>query len=279
MANHIDSNTTNNTGLISFFKRIWQHRNLAFTVGYAELQQTVFRYPLSYLWWLLDPIFLMICYVFLVEVLGRGVERDGVPFYLYVSVGVLQWHWTSSCISGSLRLVTQYAAQITQINFPIYTLVIARFIKETVLYLIGTMVLLIILLIWGKFANISWVYLPFMIILHGLFLFSVMSFLAAIGVFIPDLEKLLPFILRLWFFATPILYESKMLLKKLPADVAYIYKLNPMVYLAENYRGAVLFSEIPSLSGAPELILTTLVIWAISIWLFKNNEPYFSRYL
>jgi ABC-type polysaccharide/polyol phosphate export permease len=263
---------------VDFFSNVWKRRSLAITVGYAELQQTVIRYPLSYLWWLLDPLLLMVCYVVLVTVLGRGFERDGVPYYLFVSAGILPWFWTITCVNSSLRLVIQYAAPITQINFPIYTLVIARFIKETALYLVGLLIFLSFLLLWGSLSA-NWLYVPLILLLHGFFIISVMTFFAAIGVFIPDLEKLLPFILRLWFFITPILYEANMLLNKLTPELGRLYMLNPMAYISENMRAVLLFSQPMQFDGIVEVISISFAIWFLSIWLFIKNEPNFSRHL
>ena len=260
-------------------KRFWDHRWLTFSLTYAELQQTVIRYPLSYFWWLLEPVLLLCCYVFLVTVLGRGGPRDGVPFFLFVFVGILPWFWTTRCVSGGLNLITQYSGPITQIPFPKLTLIVARYFHETILFIIGNGITITLLYIYGLWPTVYWLYWPLLLFLHSLLLLTLMLFFSAFSVSLPDVGKLMPFILRIWFYGTPILYEVNMLKDNLSSLLVNAILFNPLAYLSISYRDILLFDKAPDMSMYWKWLVVLIITLIIGMAYFIKREKYFARYL
>lgn len=263
----------------SYFKTFWDHRWLTFSLAYAELQQTVIRYPLSYLWWLLEPILLLCCYVFLVTVLGRGGARGGVPFFLFVFIGILPWHWTTKSVSGGINLIAQYSGPITQITFPKLTLIVARYFHVTILFIIGNSITITLLFIFGFWPNINWLYWPFLLFLHSILLFALMLYFSAQAVSMPDLAKFMPFILRIWFFGTPILYDIDMAKSHIPQKVLLAIKLNPLAYLSVSYRDILLHNKAPDMHAYVVWLVVLMLMLAICLFYFIRRERYFARYL
>lgn len=264
------------TGYLADFLR---HRWLTVTVARSELLQTVMRYPMRYVWWLLEPLLLMLCYVFLVNVLGRGGPRDGVPFYVFVAVGILPWYWTVSCLSGSASIIMQYSGPITQIKFPTLTLIVARFFHETFLYIISQIVLLALLFFAGFWPNVNWLYWPLLFIIHGVFILALMFFISATSVYIPDLIKFIPFIVRLWFYGTPILWDIGMSKKFLNPTARILIESNPMAYMSISYRKILLFNEAPNMSHFLFWTAVFLFLFILFSTYYIFREKSFARYL
>lgn len=261
--------------LISF----WNHRWLTMTVAKSELRHTVVRYPMRYVWWILEPLLLLLCYVFLVNVLGRGGPREGVPFYVFVAVGILPWYWTVSCLTGSATIITQYSGPITQIKFPTLTVIVARFFHETLLYLISQIVLLALLFFAGFFPNIHWLWWPLLFFAQAIFILSLMFLISATSVYLPDLTKFIPFIVRLWFYGTPILWDIGMSKKFLTPTLQMLLDANPMAFMSISYRKILLFNEsidLIHLSWWLALFVFLFIIFSI-YYIFREKS--FARFL
>lgn len=271
------------SGLLSqlktYFHEFYRHRWLTITVAYSELQNSVIRYPMRYAWWILEPLLLLLCYVFLVKVLGRGGPRNGIPFYLFVFVGILPWFWTVKCISGATTLIIKYSGPISQIRFPVMTLVFSHFLYQTILYLASQSVLLVFLFSYSLWPNINWLYWPLLFITHSLLILAIMPFISAFSVFVPDIAKFVPFIVRLWFYGSPILWELKGSLDKFPKALQILYEFNPMTYIFITYRNILLFNQPPSLLNMFYWSLLFLVLLIFSIIFFIKKEKSFARYL
>lgn len=263
----------------SYFRWFWEHRWLTVSLANAELQQTVIRYPLSYLWWLLEPVLMLGCYVFLVTALGRGGARGGVPYYVFLFLGVMPWYWTTRCVSGALNLMGAYAGPITQIKFPKLTLIAARFFHETVLFLIGNSITLVLLFSNGKWPGVSWLFWLLLVALHSLLILALMLFFSALSVSLPDLAKMMPFVLRLWFYATPILYEVNMAKAHLSTKMMLTITFNPMAYLTISYRDIFLLHRPPDMHEYFIWLLVCIVLLISGVFFFIRRERNFARYL
>jgi len=265
--------------LKSYLRELYRYRWLTITVAYSELQNSVIRYPMRYLWWFLEPLLLLLCYVFLIKVLGRGGPRNGVPFPLFIFVGILPWFWTIKCISGASTLVSKYSGPISQIRFPILTLIFALFIYQTLLFLASLVVLVSVLLAFSYWPNVNWLYWPLIFFVHSLLILTILPPVTAFSVFVPDISKFLPFILRLWFYGSPILWDMDMAKSHLSPALKTLFICNPISFIFTSYRDILLYNKSPDIHSLLCWLLVLIFLAALSMIFFINKEKSFARFL
>ena len=98
---------------------------------------------------------------------------------------------------------------------------------------------------------------------------------AALAVFVPDMRHFVPFGMMIWMYATPIFYP----LAIVPERLHWLYQLNPMTYLVEAYRGAVLEHQAPSLATLGVFCAASIAVFIAGYWAFNRLKYEFADVL
>ena len=100
-------------------------------------------------------------------------------------------------------------------------------------------------------------WLPVLIVPQLLLAAGLCWFLSALGVFVRDLGQIIGFLLTLWFFLTPICYAES---TKIPASVARLLGLNPILVLVRGYRAIFLEGHAPAFGADTAQVLAEFKI-------------------
>jgi homopolymeric O-antigen transport system permease protein len=100
------------------------------------------------------------------------------------------------------------------------------------------------------------------------------TFVAAINVRYRDIGVVLPVLIQLWMFASPVLYPARLVRDAWPR--AYrLYELNPIVGLVEGFRSA-LFGRAFEWSSLGRTAVIALLILIVSAYFFRRVERGFA---
>ena len=69
----------------------------------SNLKTEVANSYLNWLWWILDPLFFMLVYVFIVEIVFKTNEQN-LP--VFVMIGITTWNFFNSTVSSSVKLIS-----------------------------------------------------------------------------------------------------------------------------------------------------------------------------
>jgi lipopolysaccharide transport system permease protein len=107
-----------------------------------------------------------------------------------------------------------------------------------------------------------------------LFALAVSLFLSALQVRFRDIGVGLPLLLQIWMFATPVIYPLSAVAKssRLPAGAKFVYNLNPMVGIVENFRRVVLQGLPPDRVSLGLAVGVSLVLLPLAYAFFKRTE-------
>lgn len=262
---------------IKYLRWTYTKRHLISVITKTQLKQSISNTKLSYLWWLLDPTMNFLCFVFLVAVLHRGGHggRYHIPYPLHIISALFPWYFTKKCISASANTWGSYRGIISQIRFPYLTLILSNLFSELVLFCTGFLIIFGICLIYGYHPRITWLLIPAVMVLHAISLTGLMLINAVLSFLILDYKKLLPFLMRFWFYLSPALWSITML----PARFQKLILLNPMSILFTDYRQLLLFGKIPDLKLNCIYLLCSLVLLLTGLIIFVRKEPYINRYI
>lgn len=236
----------------------------------SELSVNISNTYLGYLWWLLDPLFYMLIYVFVVVVVFR---RGGPDFPIFVFCALLSWKWTATVVSKSSTAIKSKANILKQIYLP---KIIIPFINTSV-GLIYYLFSLIMLFIMMPFFNITFTWhiiesIP-VIIVHFLFLLGFTSVLSHIGVYVSDLKNILTVFTRFWFYMSPGLYS----IEDLPSWSRNIMYLNPMATFYTSYRNVFMYGKSPQYLLLLVWLVVSLGLIVLSIKLFKKHDTNYTK--
>lgn len=190
-------------------------------------------------------VFVQLLEIHLVDERYEGYLRENLPrgyeAYqpLLMACGLIPWLVSAEFVVRVTNSIIENGSLVKKIAFPSELLPVYLLGSYVVNLLI--MVGIFVVLTWaltGLWPPLIWLF-PMILITHTLFLLGIGYFLSAANVFIRDLKDLVPIIVNLWFFLTPIFYLKNMV----GEDKQWLYTMNPVAYLIDLYRWAFIMPE------------------------------------
>ncbi len=228
---------------------IWAHRELLYFFIWRDLKvrykQTIFGAA----WAVMQPVALMA--VFSVSI-GRiaGVGPAGVPYPLFVFAGLIPWTLFASSLTGASNSLVGGEAIITKVYFPRLLLPFASVGSFVLDFTISLGALAVLMAYYGVAPSIAVVWLPALTLMALVSALGVGTFLSAVNVRYRDVKYVVPFLVQLWMFGSPVVYTSTLIPERWHA----LYALNPMTGVVEGFRWALIGGPRPD-----ELILVSAV--------------------
>jgi lipopolysaccharide transport system permease protein len=249
---------------------VWVHRELLYFLIWRDLKvrykQTIFGVT----WVALQPLLMTMVFTM---VLGRLVRlpSNGIPYAVFAYAGLMIWIFFSGAISITSNCLVGNAHLITKVYFPRLIIPIASIAARVVDLLVSFAIMFVLLLLYRIPLSSQMLMVPAIILLVSLFALAFGLWTSAVNVKYRDVGLVLPVLIQLWMFVSPIVYP----LQSIPAKWRLVYSLNPIAGIVENFR-ASLFGyafDWPSLAIAAGVTLTLLVYAAYA---FQAREKTFA---
>lgn len=253
----------------NFFKTVANYKDLIWHLVFFDLKSNVARTYFGILWWIVDPILYMLVFYFLVEII---LQRGGPNYSVFLFTALIPLKWTMSSMVDSTSSISSKVSILNQIYVPKYIFVIVSLGINTVKFFIGLVVLLLFLLVYGISVSPNIIYLPLIILVHGLFLFGSMLILAHVGIFIKDVKNMMQYFTRMLYYLSPVLFS----IESVPGNLSKYLYLNPLTTLFESYRNVLMYNEQPQLLGLLCIFIVAIILLTIGI---ITMEKYDKKYI
>jgi len=253
--------------ILSGVKTLVGYRDLLYTLTLFRL---VIRYKqsvLGWIWAILQPLLTMMVYTFVFSRVAN-IKSEGMPYTLFVFSGLLPWLFFSSAVSNAISGLVGYSHLLTKLHFPREIIPLSYVLASLVDFGIACIILSGLMVCYR--VPISWKILdalPVIVILVG-FTSAIALFLSSIQVRIRDIAVVLPVLLQVGVFVTPVVYS----INAVPARFHHLYLLNPIASLIENFRRVVLLGVGPDISMLVSSGAITLCCLFLAYGFFKATE-------
>jgi len=228
------------------------------------------------LWAFLLPLFTVaIFYVVFARILQvRIPELSGENgYFFYLLAGLLPWLSLSDGLSRASSALVAQEQFLQKIVFPIAILPATALLSSLLPQLIGTVILLLLLLVFGN-LSLSLLLWPLVFICQLVLSLGLAFALAIVSVHVRDIIQLMPVVLQIFFYATPILYPKSMI----PESYHVFFLFNPIAGLMEAYQAVFLGVGLP-LDTLISLLIWTLLLGGGGWLLFRALKPTLGDYL
>lgn len=192
-------------------------------------------------WALIQPIAMAaILFIFFGLLMGMNAKVSPTPYLVFVLAGVLPWTLFESAITASSNSVVSNANIVRKVYFPRLIIPLAATGAPLIDYTIGFVVLLIAMLVLSVPVTSSIFLVPVMIASLLIGVLGIGVLMSAITVAYRDFRHLLPFMLKLLFFLTPVIYPVTII----PAGYRWLLSLNPVGGTIAALRSVILGTPI-----------------------------------
>jgi len=219
-------------------------------------------------WAVLTPVMLMLVFT-LVFQHGAHVTTAGEPYPLFAYLGLLPWTFFSTSVSQGVLAIVGNNALLNKVYFPREVFGIAKVVVALTDMAISALVLIIL---FGINAFVPkptsfWV-VPLMLIMLT-FTSGLAIFLSGVSVYLRDIRQLVPILLQLGLFVTPVAYDLTFIPSSLRA--AYV-AVNPLGAVIDGFRRSVLLGKPPHAGLTLIAAASSLVYFAAGYAAFKRME-------
>lgn len=223
------------------WRGLLRHRDLLIVLALRDIKVRYKQAVLGVGWALIQPIAMaLILYAFFGVLLGLNEQVAPTPYLVFVLAGVLPWMLFESAVTASSNSVVANAAIIRKVYFPRLIIPLSAVGAPLIDYTIGLAVLLTAMLALGVAFSWSLMLVPALIVSTVLAVLGVGILLAALTAAYRDFRHIVPFLLRLMFFMTPVIYPVAIV----PARWQWLLSLNPIGGTIAAFRSAVLGTPI-----------------------------------
>ena len=217
-------------------------------LGCRDVQTRYKGSVLGLLWSLITPIMTVALYTFLFSGIfhaqwGEDFARPGAPgegpahgqYALILFTGLMLHTFLADIMQRSGWVITQQANLVKKVVFPLHVLPAVVVFASCFQILVSLLVLLLGLVLSGQAVQWSWVSLPLLVLPLVILGLGVAWILAALGVFLRDLNQLMGWLIMALLFSAPVLYPLKTVSERMGT---WLY-LNPLTYMVEEWRHVI----------------------------------------
>jgi lipopolysaccharide transport system permease protein len=257
-------------GVFGTLSEVWSHRELLFFLTWKDIKVKYKQTGLGISWAILQPLLGMLLFTLLFGRVAK-LPSEGLPYPVFYYSSLLSWTYFSTAVILASNSVVSNTVLITKVYFPRILLPAASVAGAVLDLVIASVVLFALLFYYGMPVTPGLLFLPLVLLLLIVFTFSISQFLAALMVNYRDVKHALPFVVQLWFFASPVVYPLSMV----PADFRWIVSLNPMVGIIETTRALIADRPIPwEAVGISSGVAAAMLL--IGLWYFQRTERRFA---
>lgn len=219
---------------------LWSSRELLFLLAWRDIKVKYKQTALGAAWAILQPLTAMAIFS---AVFGRyaGVPSDGLPYPLFVYAGLLLWNYFAGAVANAGTSVVANAALVTKVFFPRILIPAGAALGGLVDLTIASLLLVGMMLRYGVAPSAAGLaLLPFLVLLLFLAAVGCGLWLSALNVEYRDFQYVIPFLVQIGLFVTPVIYPASLL----PERHRWLLALNPVSGIIEAFRAA-LFGHRP----------------------------------
>jgi homopolymeric O-antigen transport system permease protein len=250
---------------------LWTYRELGYLLAWRDVKVRYAQTALGALWAIIQPLTMMAIFAL---VFGRFAKlpSEGVPYTLFALAALVPWTFFASGLSASAQSLVRSEQLVSKIYFPRLLLPIGAAGSFLLDLAIGTVLLLALLPLYGMYPGVQTLTLPAIALLPLVCALAVGILFAALSVRYRDVAYIVPFLIQIWLFATPVAYSGTLL----PAELQSLIGLNPMAGAVEGFRWAVLETGSFPLKTLLLSTASCVVLLLVALIYFRRTERHFA---
>lgn len=240
------------------------YKDLLWILAWRDYKVRYAQTGLGFIWAFIQPIFTLLIFILVFNKVA-GVQTGEVPYPIYAQSGMVAWTYFSFLLSQAGSSIIGAQGMIKKIYFPRLVIPLSKAVVGLIDFGISFLLLIMLMFYYGYMPSGNIIFLPLFILIALIAGLGVGIWVSALTVRFRDFKHLLPFIVQLGMYATPIAYPAS----KVPDEYQTLYHLNPMAGVVEGFRWSIIGGDAPH----PMIYLSLAIVAAI----FISSVFYFNK--
>ncbi len=237
-----------------------------FILAYRDLRVRYAQTALGLLWAILQPLATLLIFTL---IFGRAIKVDtgSIPYPVYALSGMSAWAYFSFVMSQSGSSIIGAGEMVKKIYFPRLVIPLSKALVAIVDFLITLLLLIVLMFFYQVPISQNVLFLPVFFLLNVVGALGVGIWLSALTIRYRDFQHVVPFLVQIGLYATPIAYPVSMV----PEKYQWLYHLNPMTGIISGFRWS-LFGQEGFHAMTVLSFVMIFVLFISGVWYFKRME-------
>ena len=257
--------------MLTHLKELYRYRDLLFSLALRDIKVRYHQTILGIGWAVLQPLAFMLIFTLVFSKYGK-IDSDGSPYPVFSYTGLVPWTFFTAALGKAVNSVVANINLVKKIYFPREILPIGVILGCLVDFFIAFTLVVGLMVIYHVPASPQLIWLPWLIGIELALLISISLFASALNVFYRDIKYIVPLVVQLGLFVTPVIYSVSMV----PDHLRPWYMLNPMAVVIDGFRRVILHGQAPELQSLVVSTGVVLVLGMVAYRYFKQTEVKFA---
>jgi lipopolysaccharide transport system permease protein len=253
-------------------RELWRYRELLYFLTLRDVKVRYKQTVIGVAWAVIQPFMTMVVFSLFFGGLAQ-IPSDGVPYPIFSYAALVPWAFFANGVTMSSNSLVSNAYLIKKVYFPRLVVPISGVLSGLVDFLLAFIVLIGMMLVFGIVPTWNVVWLPFFALLAFVAALGVGLWLSAMNVQFRDVRYVVPFLVQMLLFVTPIAYPSSLIQNEF---LRTIYGLNPMAGVVEGFRWALLGTTQLSWAVVAASTLVAILLLVSGAFYFRRVEKTFA---
>jgi lipopolysaccharide transport system permease protein len=256
---------------------LWEYRELLYFMVWRDVKVRYKQTALGVIWVVLQPLLSTLVFTVIFGIL-LDVPSNGLPYPIFAYAGLLPWQYFAGSLTRTSTNLVDNANLITKVYFPRLTIPISGVLSGLVDFAVGSVLLAVLMAIYRVPLTPAVLLLPFFLLLAMVTALGFGLWLSALNVRYRDVKQLVPFLIQLWMYLTPVIWPVTII----PEQFRPLLALNPMTGVVSGFRWALL-GDASAVTGlqAPAALFALSVLIAVGalvsgLFFFRSTERTFA---
>jgi len=244
------------------WKELWEFRELLYFLAWRDIKVRYKQTVLGASWAILQPFMTMVVFTVFFGRLAK-VPSDGIPYPVFAYAGLLPWTFFANSVTHAGQSLVNQQHLLTKVYFPRMFVPMAPIGAALVDLALASCLLGVIMACYGVGPTALIGLAPLLVFLSAATALGVGLLLAALTVTYRDFRYVIPFMIQLWLFCTPVVYPVSIV----PEPWQWVLALNPM--------GGIVGASRAALVGGPMNWTHLLISAVVALGVLCLGASYF----
>jgi lipopolysaccharide transport system permease protein len=253
------------------WRELWESREVLWRFGTRDIVLRYRQTAIGVAWVFVQP--LVAAGIFSI-IFGQvaNLPSDGVPYFVFSFAGLLGWNLVNNVVGRSSGSLVSNQSLVSKVFFPRLLVPFGTTLSVLLDFVVAGALFAVLLVVFQINPGLPILLLPVWMLCSLLLALGVGVAASAIMVKYRDVAYVLPWFMQILFYATPVAYS----LSAVPANLQWIFQINPVSWLMEAYRWSLLGLSAPAPWQIAALAGTSIVVFLGGILIFQRFERGFA---
>ena len=224
-------------------RELWSYRDLCSLFVKRNITTQFKQTVLGPLWYLIQPTMTVIMYMVVFGGIAN-ISTDGLPQPLFYLSGICLWQYFNDCLSKTSSTCTANAGIFGKVYFPRLIVPISTVISNLLRFAIQFGLFLVVYAIYQIWIIPGQIHTNWYALLLPLLIVMLAGLALGFGILFSsmttkyrDMTLLLDYFVRLWMYATPVIYPLSTITNE---KLRFAMSLNPLTGIVEAFKYGML---------------------------------------